>query len=116
MNDAPAYTQFFGDKERDFRLTAELVSELERLTGQGIGGLSRRLMAGDFHLATLHHVIRLGLIGGGTPAQEAQALLAAYTPSLPVLHQYALAMGIIEILMMGPQPAEIPAVTVEASK
>ncbi|MFD2842248.1 GTA-gp10 family protein [Paracoccus cavernae] len=58
-------TVFFGDKERPFTLTDELVTELETTTGTGIGTLFQRLMAQAFKLGDLAEVIRLGLIGGG---------------------------------------------------
>ncbi|PZQ97572.1 MAG: gene transfer agent family protein [Cereibacter sphaeroides] len=110
MTDAPALRAFFGDREHVFRLTVPLVAELERQTGQGIGGFSRRLMGQDFRLADLHNTIRLGLIGGGeTSPEEAAALVANYGASVPVLHQFALAVSVIEILMMGPAE-EIPTV------
>jgi hypothetical protein len=96
---------FFGDKEHAFQLTPPLVAELERLTGQGIGGLSRRTIAGEFHLATLHHVIRLALIGGNeTSPEEAQALIAAYVAPRPVLKAFALAVSILDHLMTGALP------------
>ncbi|MBJ2149714.1 hypothetical protein [Paracoccus sp. IB05] len=47
---------FFGDKPRDLILMPELVTELERLTGQGIGGFSRRVMQSVFKLLDLHHI------------------------------------------------------------
>ena len=39
---------FFGDAERTFKLTPALIVELERKTGAGIGGLSKRIFAGEF--------------------------------------------------------------------
>ncbi|MFE3837552.1 gene transfer agent family protein [Pseudogemmobacter sonorensis] len=105
MTEAPALHIFFGDQERDFLLTPELVAELERLTGQGIGGFARRFMAGDFHLAHLHHTIRLALIGGGTDPQEAAALIASYVVPRPVLEGFALAVAVLDHLMTGTAPA-----------
>jgi len=39
---------FFGDRERDFKITPKLIAELERQTGVGVGALCKRLFAGDF--------------------------------------------------------------------
>ncbi|WP_126978545.1 gene transfer agent family protein [Frigidibacter oleivorans] len=97
----PALRQFFGDRDRDFRLTPELVAELERITGTGIGGFTRRVMATEFRLADLHATIRLALIGGGTDPQEAQALIAAYVAPRPVLDAFALAVAVLDHLMTG---------------
>ena len=40
------HVAFFGDGEKQFLLTPEMIVELERKTGAGIGGLCRRLFAG----------------------------------------------------------------------
>ena len=65
------HTGFFGDGERNFLLTPELIVELERKTGAGIGSLCRRLFAGEFKHAEITETIRLALIGGGTSPKEA---------------------------------------------
>ena len=101
MNEAPAFRTFFGDADRDFRLTPELVLELERITGAGIGGLSRRFFAGDFRHAELLAVIRLGLIGGGETPQTAADLVAAYAAPRPVMEVFPVAVGSLEMLMFG---------------
>ena len=75
-DDELTHHAFFGDGERDFLLTPEIIVELERKTGAGIGGLCRRLFAGDFKHADITETIRLGLIGGGTSPKEADALTA----------------------------------------
>lgn len=101
MPELPAFRFFFGDAERSFRLPPELVGELERLTGTGIGGFTRRFFQGDFRLADLHAVIRLGLIGGGEAPKEADALVSAYAVPRPVMEIFPLALGTLEILMFG---------------
>ena len=77
MSDDLKYTAFFGDRERDFALTTQVILELERATGVGIGGLARRVFASDFKHADMIEVIRLGLIGAGENPQRAGA------PGLP---------------------------------
>ena len=62
---APSHRAFFGDAERDLSFSPELIVELERKTGAGIGGLCKRLFAGDFRHVEILEIIRLGLIGGG---------------------------------------------------
>lgn len=111
MSDLPALRQFFGDQDRDFRLTPELIAELERLSLQGIGGFTKRFFGGDFKLADLHAVIRLALIGGGTDPKEAAALIAAYVTPRPILESFALAVAILDFAMTGATgEAEIPTV------
>lgn len=92
---------FFGDRERDFRITATLIPELERQTGAGIGSLCRRLFAGDFSHADLQHTIRLGLIGAGETPERAAELIAAYVIDRPLSETYPLAVSILERLWFG---------------
>jgi hypothetical protein len=92
---------FFGDGERDFLLTPELIVELERKTGAGIGGLCKRLFAGDFRHQEITETIRLALIGGGTSPKEADALVAAYAIKRPFGEIFPLAVKILEALWFG---------------
>lgn len=94
---------FFGDSQRDFCLSADLVPELERRTGAGIGLLFKRLVASEFHQLDVVEVIRLGLVGGGTDPQEAQALIEAYVSRRPLAESYALAVEILNALWFGPE-------------
>jgi hypothetical protein len=97
---------FFGDGDRDFRITPELIVELERKTGAGIGGLCRRLFAGEFRHADVTETIRLALIGGGTPPKEADALVAVYAVVRPLSEIYPLAVSILETLWFGGAKAD----------
>jgi hypothetical protein len=92
---------FFGDAEREFKLTARLIPELERLTGVGIGALCRRVFAGDFSIADARETIRLGLIGAGTSPIEAQSLVSAYVDARPLGEFYPLAVDILSVLWFG---------------
>ncbi|SCX27127.1 gene transfer agent family protein [Agrobacterium rosae] len=115
MNELPTNRQFFGDAEYDFRLTPDLVLELERKTASGIGGLSRRFFAGDFSYRELTEVIRLGLIGGGTDPEDASALVTTYSARMSVTDLYAVTLPIIENLMFGAR-SDQPAVPDEQMK
>src|SRR5947209_5634848 len=95
------HRQFFGDAERGFKITPQLVIELERKTGAGIGSLCRRLFAGEFSHADLTETIRLGLVGGGADPKEADALIAAYAVDRPLFEVYPLAVSILEVLWFG---------------
>ena len=106
MSEAPVHRQFFGDADRDFRLTPPMILELERKTGFGIGGLSRRFFAGDFRFSELTEVIRLALIGGGNNPEEAQALVTTYSARMPITELYAVALPILETLVFGKAKAD----------
>jgi hypothetical protein len=92
---------FFGDAERDFRITPELIIELERKTSAGIGGLCRRLFAGDFRHSDVTEVIRLALIGGGTSPKDSDALVSAYAIARPISEIFPLAVSVLETLWFG---------------
>jgi hypothetical protein len=96
------HVAFFGDAERAFALNSPaLIAELERKTNAGIGGLAKRLFAGDFRHAEVSEIIRLGLIGGGASPEEAAALVAAYVTARPLVETYGLAVSIMEVLWLG---------------
>ncbi|WP_440408687.1 gene transfer agent family protein [Neorhizobium petrolearium] len=95
------HRSFFGDAERAFLLTPDLILELERKTGAGIGGLSRRFFAGEFSYRELTEVIRLGLIGGGTDPEEAAALVTTYAARMAVTELYGHALPVVELTMFG---------------
>jgi len=92
---------FFGDRERAFALTHPMCSELERITGRGMGYLCTNLVQGNFHLAEIIETIRLALIGGGTDPQEAAALVKTYVPVRPLGEAHILAATILNDLWAG---------------
>lgn len=92
---------FFGDGERDFRLTPALIAELERKTETGIGSLCRRLFAGEFSHADVTETIRLALTGGGETAERAAELVATYAADRPLSEIYPLSVAILEALWFG---------------
>jgi hypothetical protein len=101
MSEAPYHVAFFGDKPHDFRLTPELIIELERTSGVGIGALCQRLFAGAFNHRDITETIRLALVGGGMSPKEADALVTAYAINRPMNETYPLAVSIMECLWFG---------------
>lgn len=95
------HRQFFGDAERDFRLTPPLILELEAKCEAGIGSLCRRVFAGEFSHSDVTETIRLALIGGGENPQRAAELVAAYAADRPLSEVYPLAVSILEALWFG---------------
>jgi hypothetical protein len=94
-------SKFFGDRERNFRLTPKLIPELERVTNSGIGALVQRIMNRSFSYSDVIETVRLGLIGGGTEPQEAAALIHAYVEGAPFDSSYLLAVEILSALWFG---------------
>ncbi|MYZ46469.1 gene transfer agent family protein [Propylenella binzhouense] len=101
MPDAPTLRRFYADLEHVFALTPPLIAELERITGSGIGGLCRRIFAGDFKHAEIVAVIRLALIGGGLDPETAAALVTTYTAVRPLVEAHELAVAILETVFFG---------------
>lgn len=96
------HTAFFGDGEKVFAFpTRELVEELERKTGHGVGALFRRLRTSDYSLSEILEVVRLGLIGGGTTPAEADQLVTVYGVARPLAEVFAVADGVITALFFG---------------
>jgi len=95
------HTAFFGDGEKTFALTHPMILELERKTGHGIGALFDRIRHSQFAFTDLIEVIRLGLIGGGTSAAEADALVKTYAIARPLGESLAIALGILSTLFFG---------------
>lgn len=95
------HTQFFGDKDHDFKLTPALIVELERLTETGVGALAKRLFSGEFRYSDMIETIRLGLIGGGASPQQAAGLIRTYAQERPLTETLPLAIAILEKLWFG---------------
>lgn len=97
---------FFGDGEKVFAFpTRELIEELERKTGVGIGALFRRFRASDYSLSDVLQTIRLGLIGGGISPVEAHQLVTVYGVGRPLAEIFAVADGVITALFFGNEEA-----------
>lgn len=96
-----AYTAFFGDQERTFKLTPEFIRELESKCGSGIGAIANRLFARNFAQADITETIRLALIGGGTMPKRAHELIVAYVDGRPLIETYELAAKILERALLG---------------
>ncbi|RVG96010.1 gene transfer agent family protein [Sinorhizobium meliloti] len=93
---------FFGDSEKTFAFpTRELIEELERKTGYGVGALFRRFRTSDYSLSDVLQVIRIGLVGGGTTPAEADQLVSVYGVGRPLGEVFAVADGVITALFFG---------------
>ena len=100
-------TSFFGDAEHQFCLRDEkgdgwsLVRELERKFDTGIFAIFRALYSGNYTLDMIREAFRLGLIGGGKPASEAERLTKLYVDREPIADQAALALEILGAILVG---------------
>ena len=90
------HTGFFGDAEYSFALTDDMITELERLSGVGIGALYMRAVGMQFSIADIVQTIRLGLIGGGMNPQRAKTLTDTYAANRPMSETFPLALDILD--------------------
>lgn len=101
------YRTFFGDGEKLFAFpTRELIEELERKTGHGVGALHWRLANEQFSFNDTLQVIRLGLIGGGMSPREADQLVALYCMGRPWRESLFVAIGVMNALFYGTPETE----------
>jgi Phage tail tube protein, GTA-gp10 len=96
-----SHTAYFGDAEYTFKFTSELLFELERKTGAGIGQLCTRVFANAFTHTDLLETIRLSLVGGGVPPKRADELIATYAIGRPLIEIQPLATAILEARWLG---------------
>lgn len=102
------HTAFFGDGEKTFALTTEMILELERTTGSGIMALHARFRAMAAHFFDLTEVIRTGLIGGGMSPDAAHKLISIYSRSMLITDLYLLAFDVLDARYSG-TPEEVAA-------
>lgn len=101
------HTAFFGDGQKVFAFpNRELIEELERKTGVGVGALFRRFRTSDYSLSDVLQVIRLGLIGGGISPVEADQLVTVYGVGRPLGEIFSVADGVISSLFFGNDDAQ----------
>lgn len=96
-----AHVAFFGEGDCSFALTPDLILELERKTGAGIGSLCLRFPEGNFRHAELVEIIRLALIGGGTTPQEAAAMADTYAAKRPLNESFPIAVAVLQAVWNG---------------
>lgn len=101
-------TRFFGAADRAFALTDDMILELERVTGTGIGALYRRAVAMQFNIADLSEILRLGLIGGGTHPEEAARLVNTWAKNRPLSETYPVALDVLDARWNGVDEKDTP--------
>lgn len=73
----------FGDGEYAFELRGKHIEELQRLCGfngqpAAFFTIANRVLGNDAFYRDIYEAVRLGLVGGGTPAQRALELARLY--------------------------------------
>lgn len=89
------------DVERPFVLTPHAIAELEKATGVGIGSLIQRVPSGHFAYAEIVETLKLGLVGAGTPSDDAASVVAGFMATKPLVAAFGIAAGILGTLYSG---------------
>lgn len=103
------FTMLWGDGEYTFRLRIKEIKELQMTTGRGLGETCRDIISGWPDYVGVYELVRLGLIGGGTPAVRAKQLADMYVDDVPLAtpgdpaSPMATAQAIVNDLWFGPQ-------------
>jgi hypothetical protein len=104
----------FGDAEYRFHLDIPRLKELQEKCNAGPPEVLARLADGRARVEDAQETIRLGLIGGGLPAQKALTLVQRYAgDDTPLVEVIATALMVLGAAVLGnpapdppPEPAE----------
>lgn len=105
----------WADGDYTFRLPWGQLMELQEQCGAGPFVILTRLGNGQWKVQDVAHVIRLGLIGGGTEPAKALSLTRDYVESRPPVENVMFARGILGAAVIG-APDEKPGEAREAPK
>ncbi|KMO40990.1 gene transfer agent family protein [Methylobacterium aquaticum] len=99
--------KFFAGRERNFQLRLGEIHELERNCSAGIGEVMARLATHRFGVNDIWEPVRLGLIGGGASALEADLTVQTYhPPHYPIAEFLSLAVEIVQGAVNGVPPGK----------
>ena len=89
-------------EERRFALRFGHLLDLEEACGKvGIGEIYLRLGQHRYFARDVYNIIRMGLIGGGTPPSEAKRLVDERFDFVPMVERVELAISILVAVMAG---------------
>ena len=101
-------TLTWGDGEHKFNIAKlKCILELEEKCGCGIAEVYKRISSGVWKFNDLRETLRLGLIGGGKPPDEALRLINRYCDDRPLAESILPAQAVIMAAMVG-VPGDMP--------
>lgn len=95
------FTTEFAGLERTFRFRTGEFFDVEEASGAPIGTLYKRLATSDFYAGDVQHVLRIGLVGGGMAASEADRLVRSQMDVKPLFALAGIAQDVILAAMTG---------------
>lgn len=91
----------WADGTYTFRLAWGQLVELQEKCDAGPYVVLNRLYGGQWKVEDIAHVIRLGLIGGGTKPSDALRLIRAYVEAYPPLDNVLIAQAVLAAGLQG---------------
>lgn len=91
----------FGGEERQFRLGVGELARLQEKTGVGPYELHLRLLHGSWRCDDIRETIRLGLIGGGAPPEDAARLVRDHVDERPRMEPLPIAQVVLGVALYG---------------
>lgn len=101
MSRSAAVTFEWADGEHKFRLGIGQLAELQEKCDAGPAWIYNRLRDESWRVADITETIRLGLIGGGMPAEKAGPLVRRYVTNRPLNDSVPVAMAVLAVLLVG---------------
>ena len=95
----------FAGEKQSFRLTLEMISELEECTGLGIGALYQRVISSVANASEIVNIIKFGLMGGGADPKRAADMIERFIPITPINNLSDVAFTIMNVAMYGKEKA-----------
>ena len=99
-------TEDWADGTYTFRLRYGEWIELQTKVDKGPLEILQRLMQGQWRVHEVREIVRLGLIGGGTPPATALGMVKTYVEQRPMLENVGLALRIVECGLYAPPAKE----------
>lgn len=93
----------WADGEYSFKLAVGQLRELQEKLKIGVGGLLKRVLAGDYYVDDVREIMRLGLIGGGTAPLDALRLIENYVDARPLAENLQFASIVLYAAITGVQ-------------
>lgn len=91
----------WGDGEHRFRLPIGQLRELQEKCDAGPAFIHSRLAMGTWRIDDIRETLRLGLIGGGMPPDQAHVLTVRYVDARPLLENVPAAMSVLLAALVG---------------
>lgn len=99
-----AIVRDYAGAERKFRLRVADILDLEEATKRPISELYGAIIGQKFRIEDIRQTVVRGLVGGGSPVDEAKRLVSERIDALPLIEHVIIAQSLMVITMTGIEP------------